>query len=480
MAGVMKKFRLLIIDDQVDHAPAGEIPRRDAYKHLEEDFDLTFLGSLRDLPKVIGGTAYHAVLLDFVLARWGTTAKTVLPMLDPSWPVALISQYWGPNFEDLRVVMAAHKQISILFTWEDLQVAERRHMVVLWLDKAIRESQHLAVACAEPDDPIRILQLSDLQFGSELPEGFAAETELTAQAIKRQWDGPPHFIAITGDIAERGMPADYAQALEWLNAFAKKLDANWSNERFLVIPGNHDVCWPLGWSSHIDTKERHLNGDGQEVNSGLRQFALAPFRRFASELGGLYPWSGDGHYWVSGKYRQMGFVFFGYNTCERMNEWSKPTQQVGDETVAKLFAEVTKYCYEANNVLVVGLMHHPVASGEHGDAIVNRETFFKNVSNMSSTLVTLCGHVHSEGYFHLDSGGARILEVAASTTTKLRAQRPEDSTRGYNMIELQRRDNQVTGLTVTFCRYERSRLSVARKVAFLRDAKGRFVRESEV
>jgi len=471
------KYRLLIIDDETDHALPGAQPRRQYYEHLAKEFDLTFLNALDELPKTLRSSNFHAVVLDFVLANWGTDASAVLQTLDARLPVALISQRWGPSFNELRVAMERYEQIAVLFTWDDLLVPERRGMVTLWLDKAIRKSQDLSLTSLQPNEPIRLLQVSDLQFGGELPEAFAAETELTAQAIRRKWSSVPHFIAVTGDIAEAGLPEEYAKAEHWLKDLAKKLDPSWTGKRFLIIPGNHDVCWPLGWASRIDVREKALRSALPEVNPNLRRFALSPFRTFATNLGCESDWGDERQYWVNGQYRNLGVIFFGYNTCEDMNDWSTPTRKVVDETVAKMFAEVRRYLDDAPKALVLGLLHHPIASGFSDDAIVNRDVFLKNLSEMSGTLVTLCGHVHADGSTLLDEGGTSMLQVAASTNTKAERNRPADTARGFNLIELARRSDHVTSVVVSYCRYERSRLDVTRKDTFVRSASGKLSRK---
>ena len=82
-----------------------------------------------------------AVLLDFVLAKWGTDALSVLPQLDKALPIGLISKHWIPNFEKLRQAWKYFLSNRESFTWEDLVSPERRGLISMWLSRAISHSE---------------------------------------------------------------------------------------------------------------------------------------------------------------------------------------------------------------------------------------------------------------------------------------------------------------------------------------------------
>jgi hypothetical protein len=183
------KSTLLVIDDDLDTRDQLGRTRRDYYNYLTEFFNLEFLENLSQIVERGRSEQVNAVLLDFVLAKWGTDALTVLPQLDPRLPVGLISKHWGPNFEKLRQALFSYGQIVNLFTWEDLSNGERRGLVSMWLSRAIdRVEGHSGRSMGE-NDPIRILHLSDLQFGSEGPVDFSSESALAASFVRRYWGG---------------------------------------------------------------------------------------------------------------------------------------------------------------------------------------------------------------------------------------------------------------------------------------------------
>jgi hypothetical protein len=257
------QFKLLVIDDDLDTvADALGRTRRDFYLFLGDKFEIEFLEKLSDLSEFSSAKGISAVLLDFVLAKWGTDALSVLPELDSRLPVGLISQHWSPNFEKLRQALDSYSQVAQIFTWDDLANIERRGLIAMWLIRSIHRAEGLSLSNIGDSDPIRILHLSDLQFGSPVPADFHVETALAGEAIRRRWGGAPTFIALTGDVAERGLPSEYHAAQRWLTQFATELDQNWVNDRFLLIPGNHDLCWPLAWSACIDVANKQLKVPG--------------------------------------------------------------------------------------------------------------------------------------------------------------------------------------------------------------------------
>lgn len=71
----------------------------------------------------------------------------------------------------------------------------------------------------------RVLQFSDIHFGCEHPHAIAAALDYARAA---QAD----LILVTGDITQKGLPAEFAAAGEWLAALP---------EPVFVTVGNHDV-----------------------------------------------------------------------------------------------------------------------------------------------------------------------------------------------------------------------------------------------
>ena len=112
---------------------------------------------------------------------------------------------------------------------------------------------------------ILLLHLSDLHFGpnsrfAEMnPEDLsqklymAIEGERDRQEIVEQIS----VVIITGDIAENAKSDEYAQARSFFENLATKLKVD--RDRFIFVPGNHDVNWIACRHVELDKEEQNLS-----------------------------------------------------------------------------------------------------------------------------------------------------------------------------------------------------------------------------
>ncbi len=97
--------------------------------------------------------------------------------------------------------------------------------------------------------PILLLHLSDLHFGphgrflgedpDRLGKGFhrALAAAQRGLRLERKVD----LVIVTGDVAEAGKPSELKQGRQFLSALGGELGL--PPERFVFVPGNHDVNW---------------------------------------------------------------------------------------------------------------------------------------------------------------------------------------------------------------------------------------------
>ncbi len=461
------KYNVLVVDDELDSTVhAKKSARREFYNKLNGTFQISFLEDPAQLQSTIETQNIHAVLLDFFLERWKIDALTILRKLPEGLPVGLISGHWQPNFEKLRLATAPPTKVACVFSWEDFESPERLSIVSMWMESVIAKSRGIAITRLGPDEPIRILHLSDIQFEAKPFKNLEADTGNLAQLIYDHWGGGPTFIAVTGDITEHALPSEYQAAKKWLQTLAKDLDNAWTDDRFLVIPGNHDVCWGLGKAARVlPTKDvlvpEDAPDDQQSIYKELKPFAFAPFRTFARDLTGGATWQAEEHSWVLSRYRHLGVVFGGLNTSEELDAKSAPTRRVPDATLAAYFNALRAAARE-NDAVVIGMTHHPIfvvaEDPKEEPGIANPNDFIKSLANFPGTYVNLCGHVHASLSTMVDKKTSSILEIVASTATKPSRARHEDTLRGFNLIELTRSNERVTGLKVVSCKYERTGL----------------------
>lgn len=441
--------RLLIIDDGLDEAPAGgKQSRRMIYEKLRPEFDLHFVENAAEIPKEIGGHAFDAVLVDFVLENWGITCADVIEQSADLAPVFLVSQSWHANFEELSSTVSDFP-IARLFTWDQLETPKALDVVKFWISSGIRSHSGLSGLDCGSNDPLRLVQFSDMQFNARDEKAFEADTRVATQQVRSIWGGSPNFLALPGDIAEAGRPIEYGMAKEWVSKVAHRLAGVGGQIDVMTAPGNHDVCWPLALSQRIDTSALKLLGaDKEPLFPDLSGYAMEPFRKFSQDIESEERWGSGKPYWVSGAYRSLGLIFFGLNTSEDLDAKGLPTRKILDATLASLFEEICDYRSTNPKALVVGLMHHPLDNSD--ETIANVADFKRNLSEATGPIVLLTGHVHEETV-NLNSSGSRpdILQIGSSTFTLASRKRPEDSLRGFNMIEFKRRDDVVTDIIVT-------------------------------
>ena len=445
------RFSILVVDDRLNEVDKDtKLSRRESYNLLGDAFDVSFAESLLHFDQLIVERRYDAFLVDFVLSEWGTTAALILARLKDRYPVGLISSFWREKFEELRQALDQHHAVKTLFCWDDLQEEERRGLITSWMTRAIREHRGLSSFAVGPNETLRLLHFSDLQFGGGEPKDFQSETYGMAEHIRTHWKGNgPSFILITGDIAEHGLPNQYNDAQNWIERFVKTVAPNWTKDRMMLIPGNHDICRQLAMAASIDPQTTSI---GTSLNRELTQFAFAPFRQFAARLTGDTNWHDpSSSYWVSGAFRHLGLIFFGYNTSETLDAKGGTTRLVQDTQLAHMFDEVRRLKADAPaGCVVVGLVHHPLVPLKPEDALADPTAFYRNMAvTPDFTWVMLTGHVHEGGVSPQDQVGVEFLEIISPTPTKQESTRPSDTLRGFNLIDVDRQNDIPIRLTIT-------------------------------
>lgn len=469
-----RKRRLLIIDDQLTlDKGLPEVPRVEDYNKLEDSFDLVFLEKPSALAGIIDHRLIDAALIDFVLDDWEIDISAILKTIDGRVPVSLISNLWTPNFDKLRVVMDNY-DISRLFTWSEMSTPQGRDLVSFWIDMTIRQCEKTAPKSLDDDEPFRLVQISDLQFGAAHPRSFTVDTELALQSIQTRWDAPPQVLALTGDIAEFGRPAEFASAEEWVQRFQAKLSRSTSVIDVMTVPGNHDLSWPLALSSRVNAGERTLDKDAVLVPE-LLPYVFAPYRKFSGNVEPSERWSNGRHYWVSGRHKHSGIIFFGVNTCESVDEWGVETKELVDQTIADLFSEIRDMKRDFPTALVVGMLHHPLVAPK--DAITNSELLRKNLTEELGTVVLLNGHVHFEEAELLSGARSGFLQVLAPTFSLLSDKRDEDTSRGFNLIEMRRTEGIVSEIEITAWLFDRHGVKLDTTSVFQRRPDGMLSRK---
>lgn len=230
----------------------------------------------------------------------------------------------------------------------------------------------------------RIAHLSDLHFGTVLPE-------MCARLLDAMETAEPDVVVISGDLTQRATPLQFREAA----AFLKKL-------RFpkVVVPGNHDIpLWNL-------------------------------YRRFFSPLK-AYRKAVDSD--VEPGYKNDRLVIMGINSARSL-EWKE-----GRISLRQIRRIESEFVDATPSVFKVVVMHHPLIPCFEG----NRFHVVKRADKALNTMITagidlvLTGHLHHQ-YACQSVHKRALLAIQAGTAL---SNRTRDTLNSFNIIDITANDH---------------------------------------
>lgn len=212
-------------------------------------------------------------------------------------------------------------------------------------------------------------------------------------------DQQPGHIAVTGDLANIGLPQEHVGALAWLQTLGPP-------ERVTVVPGNHDIYAPIGrdpgtrrWSAYM-TSDAH----GAPLATAGEEF---PFVR-----------------------RVGNVALVGVNssvTTPPLMAWGR----VGRAQMARLAACLEKL--GAANLFRVVLIHHPPLPGQAGGARGLRDAReFKSVLARHGAELVIHGHNHTNMLAWQD-GPSGAFPIVGAPSASLGQRRGHEPLARYNL-----------------------------------------------
>jgi hypothetical protein len=460
-------MKVIVIDDERNRREAYEVFRlavSEFMPGIEVAFD--YVDNPNQIPFMMRRHQYAAAIVDAVLWPDYPITKALQDLADDI-PIALLSDRWDDtNAEQMTEVLKKPKCRTFLH-WRDID-PDREGQI----DYAIRaftamvaDSLQLDVSLRlGADDSIRILHISDLQTGGADNKMLRLEANRCADHIREHWQNrPPTFVAFTGDVTEHGDLSQYNSSLEWITYFFARLGLNGPPTRqLLYVPGNHDVNLRLAASARVQiletklTQEIELKLEGNVQQPELLAYAYIPFRNFLTKITDcpLLLQQDPNDYslaWVESRYRQHGVIFYGINTAQPANAFGPPARRVDPDALARIGVELNEVVNECNSSdtippMVVGMGHHCPVSANDDSAVENPDDFDKFFGGGVKTALFLHGHRHKHELSYTSSHGLRLVRSCATTLTKREPDRPTDSLRGFNLLELGRRDHAITEL----------------------------------
>lgn len=481
--------KVLIIDDNYEER--SQLYHKLTMKYRPEhtvtppgfDIELVFAQNPNEVKSLLRNTSFSAVILDVVLKDWTwkpgqpVRASEMLEKMDNDIPVALLSSHWVSDEVKNLVADWPTNNCRMFIHWQDIEDDTRIEAgsitrILFELSKHIEAYKGLDYSILiNENEPIRILHLSDLQFGGFGDWKQSLNSGHCANRIRDLWPDGPTFIAITGDIAERGLPEEFDAAYKWLSDFVSEFSWKLPSSRIFVVPGNHDVCLPIAASSHLALKEsqksiRNRKKDAAfpkvlqvdftsdtELHSELSQLAHYPYNSFCDKVAPrlvLQPphdnarrIAGQFSYpWIESRFRHLGLIFFGFNTSQPIVPREIPKRTIPLVTVEEIVKEVKSVSVDQPPI-VIGLSHHYPLSGQAEWAIDNPRDIDQLFTDIPRISLWLHGHWHMrETTDHSIPGGGRLVINSAPSLSVREGNRPPDTARGFSMVEL-RRSNQI-------------------------------------
>lgn len=474
-------YVILVIDDEL----VGPTSRKSRYEDVfsgDPTFKLEFLDKRTDLNTIMSRHV-DAYLIDMFLDNWGglqasNVMETYVSKAPKSAPIFLVSAWWGKDSRVMEQLKKATElgetsrqgsKVKHFFTWEEFavsetnaispQVAERtRCKLQTELDYWYGRSYSPI-----PDkDKIRILHISDMQYGDP---AFSGDCRLDEELIGTYLINAglaPHLLAITGDVTYSGCPTEFETALTGLERLVESVFDCHNNidslrERILIIPGNHDINLRLGSGAYYDyvsfkdkdekptLKKRASQADANSARK-YSDYAWQPFREFAATLTRDRKWLDgiDGNLcWVSNRFSHWGLQIIPINTVRDLSCLKPSSGGVSQSNLLQLVDELRHQPI----LFRMALSHHGCEDlGNYKDG-----TDWQALAGFFATnkiQLLMHGHTHeSRGDWCTDAcfkSDTLNISIAPSLTLNSSALR-ENSVRGFTVIEIDINTGRVTG-----------------------------------
>jgi GTPase SAR1 family protein/predicted phosphodiesterase/uncharacterized Zn-finger protein len=299
------------------------------------------------------------------------------------------------------------------------------------------------------DRPIRVLHLSDLHFTSEIVPATKLQW-LDDDIRKGNWltGDELDYVVISGDMTHQGSIQGFRRASEFVSLLIDRFGL--SVERFIFVPGNHDVRdldEAYDWRQTVSdadkvraVKEGRLFGlPNDKYYERLKDFSDQFFHSLLQKPYPLEPEMQG----VSYTFPETRLQFLTLNSCWEIDQFHRVRASVHPDAVARLIAEADRQIHHANtntevkpeDYLRFGVWHHSVADVERG--IRNRE-FLGNLQK-NHVRVCLTGDVHEMRRELIDYWHENRIHILGAGSFGAKGQDlSEGSPRLYNLLEIDR------------------------------------------
>lgn len=261
--------------------------------------------------------------------------------------------------------------------------------------------------------PVNVLHLSDLHFGAEPVADKVTSTALKQRqntldallealtAVEPEWK--PHIIAVSGDLAWKGIGSDYKEAISWLKTLLQRLGVG--SDKLVMCAGNHDINRraTLGLARSVSTSDADEILKPENIGNFLPPFSS--FSQFCAELDvirlqiGDAPQVGDAPQRLFGQREILGLRFLILNSawfCRGDDDSGKLWLGLPQLEVMNADGLITKPNRYDQEPVTISLVHHPqnwlTQPDQYGEG--DRKNTYQYLSDRCH--VILSGHVHGK------------------------------------------------------------------------------------
>jgi 3',5'-cyclic AMP phosphodiesterase CpdA len=194
----------------------------------------------------------------------------------------------------------------------------------------------------------------------------------------------PDHIAVTGDITNISLPAEFRRAGKWLGTLG-------TPDRISVIPGNHDaytrISWEKSWShwKTFMTSDDDTNKEAQ----GPQHFPFVRVRDRVAVVG------------VSSAVPTLPFLATGEIGARQMSALEEVLRDLKQQALFRIV-----------------LVHHPPVPGvaKPRKRLVDADAFGEMIARTGAELI-LHGHTHRSSVFKLDGPDGRVPVVGITSAS---------------------------------------------------------------
>jgi len=486
----MKKFKLLIIDDET--MMGGATDRKPYYENtFSKSFDLMFIQDYVDesngyllkenIIHSIKDIDAHVAIVDVRLDNWGMIdCSDVLDRISSKFPVVLTSTSW--NLESYSQIESYRQRTHVADFINFSFIAEENNHINDELNYKLRSvvydfwkfSKHARVR----NNTFRILHLSDLQLGDPNSDDSSEMSSVALGDFLKSKKLIPNAIVISGDVAYSGKPSEYQEAQEYIKSIGRQFGQSESmyKDSIIIVPGNHDNN--CDFYSIVDVEFDYMNNEfkkrEQEVSVDYSKFKQVPFCNMAFELteDERYLANHNGLNFMINKFVPFNIRFAVINTCSKANERNPQNYTLDKSNLKNLVSDRSTRAFANDDMFTILVGHHPphrmldkveknISLNPERNSIMNSSEYstdFLSIVNTFNADMYMCGHEHDNIFFKLNERNKNNpdLTVSLASSFRLVDQKLSDEysgvqSRGFNIIELELDNNKVKNVvTRTF------------------------------